>query len=192
MGAGLTTADIGSRHRDRRGDGDQRPHVAGVRELLHLFKGENLLHARRAHIDHRRVAGDRHGLLERRHGEFDVHRCSKANRDLNIRPLQGFEADEFVGNCVGAGRQGGEAVIAARVGDGGLHTHHRRTLDRDRHAGENTAARIAHPAVDGSSGPGRLRECDSGGQPRDHQQPDHTTENVTRHFFSSSLCRAEA
>src|SRR5262249_24297778 len=76
--AGAVAADVDARHADRRRHREQRPQVARVGNLLELFELEVLLHARRGGVDDRRIAGDRHRLLQRCDRELHIDRGGEA------------------------------------------------------------------------------------------------------------------
>ncbi len=150
--AGTVAADVDAAHRHGRRQREQRPEVARVRDFLQRFKLEVLLDARGRGVDDRRRAGDRHGLLQRCHGQFDVDRRCEAHPDLDAFALQRVEAGQLVGHGVAARRQRRKAVEPAGISDRRLHAHHRRARGVHRHARQNAATAVGNLAVDGAGG----------------------------------------
>ena len=183
--AGAIAADVEAVHRHRRRRREERPEVARVRNPLQRLELEVLLNARVRRIDHRRIAGDRDGLLQRRDRELDVDRRAEAHRNLDVFALQSVEARQLERDRIRAGRQRGESIIAAGIRHRRLHAHHRGAGDGDRHSRQHAAARIRHFPVDRTRGAraAALGERRTGRQPAHSQQRDENLK-TTPHFPS--------
>ena len=65
-------------------------------------------------VDDRRVAGDGHGLLQRRDREFDVHGGREAQRDHDVSRFSVLKPGKLERHRVGAGRQRRESGSCRR------------------------------------------------------------------------------
>ena len=171
--AGAVAADVDAAHLHGRGDREQCPHVTAVRDRLQLLHLEVLLHARRAGVDHRRRTADRHGLLQRREAELDVHLRGEAQADRYGVALERVEAGKLKAHRVGAGRHRRETVVARFRGHRRLRTEERRTGGRDRHARQNRALRIRDATLNRTRAAGATALCERGTRERhdDRQGP---------------------
>src|SRR5262249_21470601 len=145
--AGAVAADVDTRHLNGWRHGEERPHVAGVRQALQLFELEVLLNTSGGRIDDGRLAGDGDRLLQCGELEFDVHIGGEAQRDLNAFTLHRVETGELVAEGIHSGRHCREPVVAGLRGDCRLLTEERGAGRDDGDAWEYRALRVRHTAL---------------------------------------------
>jgi hypothetical protein len=158
--ARAVAADVDARELHGRRHGEERPHIAAVRDGRELLGLEVLHRARRGGVDDWRLTRDRHRLLQRREGQLDVHVGREAQRDLNPLALDDVEACELEGHRVHTRRHGREAIVAGVGRNPTLLAQQRWRSRRHGHAGQYRALRIRHPPLNRAraAGAAALRE----------------------------------
>ena len=98
-------------HPRQQRDGGEVAPVAG-REVGQVARGDRAPHLGRRQVDERRLAGDRHRLLDgaNLHHDVEVERPPDADRELG--PLEGAEAGKLRGDREGARKQLAHEVAA--------------------------------------------------------------------------------
>ena len=141
-------ADVDAVQRHRRRGGQQRPHVARVRNRRQHLLVVVGLHARRRGVDHRRLAADRDRLLQRRDVEGDVDLGIEAERDAHAVAHDVLETGEFIGQPVFSGGHRREPVEPRFIRDGRQLADLRRAGGGHRDAGKHAALGVLHFAAD--------------------------------------------
>ena len=143
------------------------PVATGLNRHVTLELAGDVQHvARLAHFEHRRIARDRHGFLQRAdlHGDVDLKRGAGAEKDLLA--LVAGEAGELGGDRVCARREVNQPVIPFRVGDSSGRLNQRCAGRRDRYARHGTALLVFDVAAQAPL-PGLCRRVD-GDEKQDH------------------------
>ncbi len=149
---------IGLLHRARAADvrrverhaGNELTHPlnrAARRNRVERFAVEHLRLRGRLHIDDRRVARHREGLLNRSHSHVRVHGHGEVRLELHALALHGREPFEAERDGVHARTQIDDAIAAVRVGgDGSDFFDQHRARHFDGHARQHGAARVSNGA----------------------------------------------
>ncbi len=186
--ARLAAAHVGAVHGDARRALEHDPGVTRRGHVLQLLLRVVALGAGLARVDERRLARDRHGLLERRdlEGRVGGGVAADAHRDAldDHRP----EAGQLELDRVGIARLQARELVRA-----GVSCHGRQRLDertaahRHHHAGQHRPGRIDHAAHDIAGRGLRHR----GRRPEDQAQHRHQGEQFASHP-SSLKCPHES
>ena len=100
-------------------------------------------------VDRRRLAGDRDGLLQRRHFQLAVDRHRRAGAEVDAFDVQRGEAGQLELDRVDAAREQREAVDALLVGDRGAGAADQvRAGDRYGDAGQRAATAVGRSSRD--------------------------------------------
>ena len=143
----------------------QGPRVEGPRRRQHVhhLPRRHELPPHLLHVDHRRLAGDGHRLLERADGQRGVHLHRRIADQNDPFADERVETRQREGDGVRARPQVDDREAAGTVGEGGdgaLDVD--RAVGLHRHAGQDSARRVFHEAGDGAtlrSGSRRKQEC---------------------------------
>ena len=121
-------------------------------EDLERFPGQGHALDRRLDVDERRLADDRHLLLDRAHGHGGVELQGLLDSNDDADPGDGLEPLEGEGNLVGAGGKAEEAVDAVGVGQRGRLADKPGARGLDGNAGKRTALFVRDGAEDLAGG----------------------------------------
>ena len=121
---------------DARQDGHQRIEAAALGQGVEGLGREDLAPGRVLDVDERGLADDHDLLFDGAGLQGDVHDQRLFDGQDDIVADDRAEALEAIGDGVGAGGKGEQAVNAVRVGDGGRDAHEARALRLHRDAGE--------------------------------------------------------
>ena len=166
--AGGAAADVDAVERHRRRRGQQRPHVARVRDRRERLLVVVGLHARRRRIDNRRFTAHRDRLLHARDTHRDVDLGVEAQRDTDAFANDALETSELEGQPVLARRDGREAIDTRFVGDGRERADLCRARRSDGHAGQHAALRVLDFTTDAPGGARAAALGERGGRGQAH------------------------
>ncbi len=143
---GVEAAGVLPAHRHARQHGGGAEDGARGRHGRQRLAVQAGAHLRVLHVHGRRRAADGDRFLQLRQLELGVNRDRAPYGHDDAVSDQGREARQIERELVGARVDGGEAVLSALVGGGGLAAHDRGTRERDGDAGQHAALRVGHSA----------------------------------------------